>query len=213
MRKKHILWLVVTALFVAAILWRPIVSNVEQARYTVVKAEGNIEIRDYDPMIVAETEISGERKEAINQGFRIIADYIFGNNMGNNTVAMTAPVMQEAGQKLAMNAPVTQQGDGNNWIVRFVMPSQYSLDSLPKPNNVAVKLTKVLGKRFAVIRFSGVASADSLKLREAELKSYFDRNHLMAIGQTTYAFFDPPWTLPFLRRNEIMMEISKINDN
>jgi hypothetical protein len=213
MRKTHIIWLAVIALLSAATLAGPIMSNVEQARYTVVKAEGNIQIRDYAPMIVAETEVSGERREAISQGFRIIADYIFGNNSGNNKVAMTAPVMQEGGQKIAMTAPVIQQGDGHSWTVRFVMPGQYTLSTLPSPNNPAVKLKEVSGKRFGVIRFSGSASPSAIQQRETELKSYLDQNHLVATGQPTYAFFNPPWTLPFLRRNEVMVEISAVKND
>jgi effector-binding domain-containing protein len=207
MKKKYIFWIIVAVILIAGILAGPIMSNVEQARYTVVKMDGSIEIRDYPPMIVAEAELSGERKEAIRQGFRVIADYIFGNNFGSHKVAMTSPVMQEQSQKIAMTAPVMQQGDSDSWKVRFVMPSQYTIESLPTPNNPAVKLVEVPAKRFAAIRFSGLPSADNLKQREDELKAYIDQNHLVAVGQPTYAFFNPPWTLPFLRRNEVMVEI------
>jgi hypothetical protein len=99
-------WIVgiVAALLLGAALWGPIVSNVEHPKYTLVERSGAIEIRDCAPMIVAETEVTGERREAIRKGFRIIADYIFGNNT--------------AAQKVPMTAPVTQQGDGNTWRVR-----------------------------------------------------------------------------------------------
>jgi len=99
------------------------VSNVEHPKYTLVERSGAIEIRDYAPMIVAETEVTGERREAITKGFRLIADYIFGNNT--------------AAQKVPMTTPVTQQGDGNTWRVRFIMPSKYTIETLPKPNNGA----------------------------------------------------------------------------
>ena len=207
MKKKYICGIALVVILIAGILSGPIMSNVEQAHYEVVKFDGNFEIRDYAPMIVAQTEVSGERKEAISKGFRIIADYIFGNNIAGQKVAMTAPVMQGPGQKIAMTAPLTQKAEGNSWMVRFVMPSQYTLVSLPRPANPAVKLTEVPGKRFAVIRFSGLANAESLKQHEVELRAYLDRNHLVAAGQATYAFFNPPWTLPFLRRNEIMVEL------
>jgi hypothetical protein len=207
MRKKYVLGVFVTALFAAALLSGPIMSDVEQASYKVVKSDGNIEIRDYAPMIMAMCEVSGERKAAIGDGFRIIASYIFGNNIGNNTIAMTSPVMQETGQKIAMTAPVTQQGDGDRWTVGFVMPSHYTMDSLPKPVNQDVKLIEVPRKRYAAIRFSGLGSDDALKQREGELRSYLDQHHYMPIGLPTYAFFNPPWTVPFLRRNEVMLEI------
>ncbi len=118
-------------------------SQVEQPKYAVLESEGNIEVRAYDPTIVAEVEVHGERMQALNQGFRLIADYIFGNNLSSKKVAMTAPVTQEAGEKIAMTAPVTQDGNGDTWKVRFVMPAGYTLESLPKPGNQAVRLIPV----------------------------------------------------------------------
>jgi len=200
-------WIVAGVLAVGAAAWGPIVSNVEQAKYEVVKSQGAIEIRDYTPMIVAEAEVSGERKKAINQGFRIIADYIFGNNSPKQKVAMTTPVIQQATEKISMTTPVTQEGAGNSWKVRFMMPANYTIDTLPKPNNDAVKLENVPSKRFAVIRFSGIASEDNLKKYTDELNAFIKDKNLNAISQATYAFFNPPWTLPFLRRNEVMVEI------
>jgi len=193
--RKRMLWIIAGLAVIGAAAWGLIVSNVEQAKYEVVESQGDIQIRDYAPMIVAQAEVTGERKEAINQGFRIIADYIFGNNAPKQNVAMTAPV--------------TQVGAGNSWKVRFVMPASYTMDSLPKPNNDAVKLEKVLGKRFAVIRFSGMAGEESLKSHTDELQTFISTKKLNAISEPTYAFFNPPWTLPFLRRNEVMVEIDK----
>jgi hypothetical protein len=124
MRKKLIWWLigVLGVVLLGAALWGPIVSNVERPKYKVVLSSDNIELRDYAPMIVAEAEVTGERRVAIGKGFRLIADYIFGNNTASEKVAMTAPVSQQASQKIAMTAPVTQQGEGNSWKVYFVMP-------------------------------------------------------------------------------------------
>lgn len=202
-------WIIGAVAVIGAAAWGPIVSDVEQAKYEVVESQGDIQIRDYAPMIVAETEVSGERKEAINQGFLIIADYIFGNNVPKKNVAMTAPVIQQPAEKIAMTAPVTQVGAGNSWNVRFVMPASYTMDTLPKPNNDAVKLEKVLGKRFVVIRFSGMAGGESLKEHTDELNAFIKDKKLEPLSQATYAFFNPPWTLPFLRRNEVMVEIAK----
>lgn len=207
--RKRMLWIIAGVAVIGAAAWGSIVSNVEQAKYEVVESQGDIQIRDYAPMIVAEAEVSGERKEAINQGFRIIADYIFGNNAPKQNVAMTAPVIQQPAEKIAMTAPVTQEGAGNSWKVRFVMPSSYTMDTLPKPNNDSVKLEKVPGKRFAVIRFSGMAGEESLKSQTDELQTFISTKKLNAISEPTYAFFNPPWTLPFLRRNEVMVEINK----
>lgn len=209
MNMKKIFWAIAGVIVVGAALWGPVMSNVEQAKYTVIEKHGDIEIREYAPMIVAETSVSGDRKTAINQGFRIIADYIFGNNTGTQKVAMTAPVTQQASsEKIAMTAPVTQTGDGKIWLVRFVMPSNYTMETLPKPNNPEVRLKQLPSSRYVVVRFSGMAGSESLKERNAVLESFISRNHLQAISQPTYAFFNPPWTLPFLRRNEVMIEIS-----
>ena len=209
MRRKYMWWLiaVVAVVLLGAALWGPIVSNVEQPKYQVIESSGNTEIRDYAPMIVAEAEVAGDRRDAIGKGFRIIADYIFGNNTAAQKVPMTAPVTQQGSEKIAMTAPFTQQGDWNIWRVRFVMPSNYTMETLPKPNNPAVKLKEIGAKRYAVIRFSGMAGEDSLKRRTEELNAFISAKNLTPLSAPTYAFYNPPWTLPFLRRNEVMVEI------
>jgi DNA gyrase inhibitor GyrI len=208
MSKKMVLWVIAALLLLGAAIWAPIVSNVEPARYQIVDLNDNTEIREYPSAIVAETEVSGERNEAISQGFRTIADYIFGNNTSAQKVAMTAPVTQQRVGELAMAAPVTQQGDGLTWRVRFFMPAGLTIETLPRPNNPNVKLKELSGKRFAVIRFSGVASQESLKLHTEELNRFVRGKHLNALSSPAYAFYNPPWTLPFLRRNEVMVEIA-----
>jgi hypothetical protein len=209
MRKKYMWWIIGIAgvTLLAAALWGPIVSNVEQPKYEVVESSGNIEIRDYAPMIVAEVDVTGGRRDAIGKGFRIIADYIFGNNTTAQKLPMTAPVTQQDSEKIAMTAPVTQQGDGNTWKVRFIMPSSYTMEALPKPDNPAVELKEIGAKRYAVIRFSGMAGEDSLKRYTEELNAFISAKNLTPLSAPTYAFYNPPWTLPFLRRNEVMVEI------
>lgn len=207
--KRPVLWAAVGLVIIGVSAWGPIVSNVEQAKYDVVETHGDIQIRDYAPMIVAETEVPGERKAAINKGFRIIADYIFGNNAPQEKMAMTAPVIQQPAEKIAMTAPVIQEGAGNRWKVRFVIPASHTIETLPKPNNDAVQLQQIPAKRFAVIRFSGMASEDSLETHTNALNAFISDNQRSALSQPTYAFFNPPWTLPFLRRNEVMIEIAK----
>lgn len=208
--KKKYLWSIPFALVAGFAAWGPIVSNVEEAKYHVVESHGAIEIRDYAPMIVAETEVKGERESAINQGFRMIADYIFGNNIDAEKVEMTAPVTQQGSEKIAMTAPVTQQGSNSgNWKVHFVMPSTYTIDTLPKPKNEAVRLKEIPAKRYAVIRFSGVGNSKRLAKETADLEAFVAQKNLKPIASPTFAFFNPPWTLPFLRRNEIMIEIEK----
>jgi hypothetical protein len=183
-------------------------SQVEQAKYKVLESEGNIEVREYEPTIVAEVAVQGERRQALNQGFRLIADYIFGNNLSSKKVAMAAPVTQEAGEKIAMTAPVTQDGNGESWKVRFVMPAGYTLDSLPKPKNDEVHLLAVPARKTVVIRFSGYNTNKNINSHRETLLQYIAAHHLAVAGPPTTAFYNPPWTLPFLRRNEIMFELS-----
>lgn len=186
-----------------------IMSNVEQAKYKIVESYDAVEIRDYAPMIVAEVVVMGKREETIKQGFRMIADYIFGGNIPAKKIAMTAPVTQTKGEKIAMTAPVIQQADEDMWMVKFVMPEGYTLDTLPVPKNSSVKLKSIPGKRFAVIRFSGIADNKKLQQNEATLLAFIKDKYLKPISTTSYAFYNPPWTLPFLRRNEVMMEVEK----
>ncbi|MBU6235896.1 MAG: heme-binding protein [Alphaproteobacteria bacterium] len=208
--KKNILIIFVVVAAVVFAAWGPVVSMVEQAKYDVVEKQGRIELRDYAPHIVAETQVTGPRKEAISNGFRAIAGYIFGDNVSAEKVAMTAPVIQQPSEKIAMTAPVIQQGTGNGpWTVQFVMPSGYTMQTLPKPKNDAVKLREVAGKRYAAIRFSGMAKDDDLQKQTEALMAYVVGKNLKPLGEPTYAFFNPPWTLPFLRRNEVMIEVTK----
>lgn len=208
MSKKWILLAAAGVSSVGAASWSVLGSNLETPDYQVIANSGAIEIRQYAPMIVAETTVEGARDKAIERGFRIIAGYIFGNNLSSDKVAMTAPVTQQASERIAMTAPVTQQAYGKSWHVRFVMPSNYTMATLPKPTNPQVVLIQVPAKRFVAIRFSGLASQDSLNQHEAQLQDFIVNQGLSPINNPQYAFYNAPWTLPFMRRNEIMIEIA-----
>ncbi len=171
----------------------PIMSDVETPKYEVLTADNNIEVRQYKAMIVAEVHINGERKEAIGHGFRLLANYIFGSNIAQHGIAMTAPVQQ--------------QFTGNNWQISFVMPSEYTMEKLPKPVNDLVILTKVPPKKFVVITFSGINSDTHVMEHEEKLIEYIKSQNLSATGSPKYAFYNPPWTPPPMRRNEVMIEI------
>jgi len=214
MKRKYKWWIVsgvlLGGLALAAASVGPIMSNVEQPRYTVVESDGDIEIRAYEPLIVAETEVTGTREMAIREGFRAIADYIFGNNVAAREIAMTAPVTQQASEPIAMTAPVMQQGDGRTWLISFVMPSRYTMELLPKPKNAMVLVKEVPGKRVAAIRFSGLSNDSNLKVHTTRLKNFISEREMDMISYPTYAFYNPPWTLPFLRRNEVLIEIAAV---
>ena len=144
-------------------------------------------------MILAEVMVNGDRKEAIREGFRVIADYIFGNNSSS--------------QKIAMTAPVQQQKAKDGWTISFVMPSEYSLTSLPKPSGDKLWVREVPSAKYVVIRFSGTSRQANLKKHEAVLLDYVSAHRLKVLGSIKYAFYNPPWTLPFLRRNELMLQL------
>lgn len=177
-------------------------SNAEQPDYKLIISKDTIEIRDYPPLILAEVEVSGERKQAINEGFRILADYIFGNNISNKVTES-----HELSEKIAMTAPVIQQKHKDKWKIRFIMPKKYSMETLPKPNSKNIQFIQLPSKRFAVICFSNVANAESIEQHTGLLIEFISAEKLQPLGEAILAFYNPPWTLPHLRRNEVMIEI------
>ena len=207
-RRRLVYWLggVVVLLLVAAAAAGPIMSRVEQPDYKIEASDGGIEVRSYGPLIAAEAVVEGERKAAISEGFRLIAAYIFGANKPNAKIAMTAPVQQQK-QTIAMTAPVTQQGTGSAWTVRFIMPGSWTMETLPAPNDARVSLRPVPARRFVAITFSGIATDAAIAKRTDELRAFAAGRKLATTGEPLLAFYNPPWTLPFLRRNEIMLEI------
>jgi hypothetical protein len=207
-RKRY--WIVLAfggLVCLAAAAAGPIMSNVEQPKYTTVLAEGPIEIRNYAPQIAAEVTVTGERAAAIRNGFRIIAAYIFGANKPHTKIAMTAPVEQQS-QKIAMTAPVLQEGNGSDWTVRFIMPSEWMMETLPQPTDPRVKLVPVPERRMLAIRFSGWATNASIAAKVGELRAFASKQKLNLRGDPVLAFYNPPWTLPFFRRNEVMFELA-----
>ena len=208
--RSKLRWLlaIVALGLIAAVAAGPLMSQVEQPEYKVIESQGGIEIREYAPMIAAQAEVKGERQTAIGEGFRLIAGYIFGNNAPKAKIDMTAPVQQQKGAKIAMTAPVQQQGEGDTWSVRFIMPKNWTMETLPAPSDARVKLIPIPAKRFAVIRFSGSTSESALAAKEEELRGAVKSRGLTTVGEPMYAFYNPPWTLPLLRRNEVMLELA-----
>lgn len=186
---------------------------IEEPKYRVIETSGEFELRVYDPKIIAEVEVTGSLKKASNKGFKLIADYIFGNNTSrsniesNEKISMTVPVTMKAkSEKVAMTAPVTMKKSGEKWNMHFVMPNSYTLATLPKPNNSAVKIRQLEGAKYAVIRFSGLAGKTKADKKTAKLEKWLKNRNIKAIGTPELARYNPPWTLPFMRRNEIMIQ-------
>jgi hypothetical protein len=169
---------------------------------------GEIEIRRYGPRIAAQTRVSGGGEDARRAGFRRLAGYIFGGNHRKTKIAMTAPVAQH-GEKIAMTAPVAQThtGGSGDSVIRFYMPSKWSMDTLPEPDDSSVSVVEVPGERFAVLRFSGDRSPTVITAKSAELLQSLHGSDFQADGPPVAWFYDPPWTLPFLRRNEVAVPI------
>ncbi len=201
---------VVAALATAAIgAWVYVVGNVEQPSYVSVTQDGAIEVRDYPALIVAEVTRRGDRNSAVRAGFSPLAGYIFAKNRSGDSISMTAPVTQ-ARDVIAMTAPVTQTpsaaGD-QTWLVRFVMPAKYTLETLPKAGGEDVRLLQVPATRRAAIRFSGVATDASIALNEKTLGEWLAARNIMVIGVPTYAYYNDPFTPGPLRRNEVMFDV------
>lgn len=206
----------------------------EEPKFELISKHDHIELRRYPAFIVAETLVEGDMDAASGKGFRAIADYIFGNNVAvdsttdkaSEKIAMTAPVTVEpvtaASQKIAMTAPVAMEPLPNaaqggkepqamqgakRWRVHFVMPSTYTLNSLPKPSNPAVQLREVPAKTWAVLSYSGFNTEAGIQRRSDELVAWLAAQKIKTIGSPQLARYDPPWTLPMFRRNEVMLEL------
>ncbi len=199
--------LLLSVLAVGAAMIGPIMSNVEVPAYKILKKEQNIEIRQYPPLIIAEVKTAGSRQASISDGFRILADFIFGNNEGEKQLSMNGPITQQQGIKIAMTAPVQQEKTDTEWAISFIMPSKFSIDTIPNPINDRIKIIQIPSKRYAVITFSGRSTEANLTKHTNELEIYMNGSSYSKVGNAKYAFYNPPWTLPFLRRNEVQFEI------
>jgi hypothetical protein len=188
------------------------IRTIEEPKYTVVSVADGYEVRDYAPSIAATTTVGGaDYDAAINEGFRRIADYIFGNNTAETGISMTAPVQEtsKTSAPIAMTVPVLEQGNSTQRIVSFIMPSAYTMASIPKPNNPAVVLLERPAYRAAVLSFSWGTGASRVAAKKAELMQLLVRDTMPALTEPTVALYNPPFTPPFMRRNEVLVEISK----
>lgn len=183
----------------------------ENPSYQVTRSFEDFELRDYARYVVAETDVSGTRESAGNDGFRVLAGYIFGKNKGSRKLAMTAPVAQSEGTKLAMTAPVAQSAgaDGGTWTLQFMMPSQYALADLPEPLDPRVRFRVVPPRRVAARSYSGGWSASRYEEELARLRAALAREGLVAAEEPVWARFDPPFKPWFLRTNEIWIEVGR----
>lgn len=189
-----------------------------QPTYQVVKHDGNIELRQYDGMLLATTTVADDRSTAINTGFKRLAGYIFGRHSAPNSdkIAMTAPVMQSKSQvdesRISMTAPVMQTKAGEqdqSWQVAFVMPKKYSKDTIPKPTDSNVIHITQQSARYLTLRFTGLVNSKRLNHKAMQLREYADKYDLEITGEPIFAFYDPPWIFPWLRRHEVWFLVAK----
>lgn len=188
-------------------------SGTEEPAFTEVARVGAVEIRTYGERIAAQTVVTGSSEAARNRGFQRLAGYIFGGNTARTSIAMTAPVAQAGdgrSQSIAMTAPVAQGAVGQDrWTIQFFMPSEYTMASLPVPRDPSVVLAVVPAETYAVLRFSGLGSARAVAEKEAELDAALTGSGWAAAGDPVVWFYDPPWTLPPLRRNEVAVRVTR----
>jgi SOUL heme-binding protein len=185
------------------------VMAIEEPEYISIEKKDAFEIREYKPKLIAQVLVLGTFDSASNKGFRLLADFIFGNNKtneGSKKIDMTAPVItRDASEKIDMTAPVISEETDRGWYISFNMPKQFTKETLPIPNNSEVKIIEVPLEKFAVITFSGLVRekkyTEMLNLLNEEIK----KRNIEPKGPPILARYNPPWTLPFLRRNELML--------
>ena len=204
-RIKDIIWTIVLLLL---IMTGGCAGVSEEAKYSVVLKEGDLGLRRYDPQIVAETIVEGEFNEVGNEAFRRLFGYISGKNRKKEPIPMTAPVSQEReGEKISMTAPVNQEQKGDQWSITFLMPSHFTMQTLPEPVDERVHLREVPERFMAAITYSGIWSRKRYELHKATLLDWMKAKQLEQVGEPVYARYNPPFTLWFMRRNEVLIPV------
>ena len=182
--------------------------GIEKPKYTVVEKQSEFEIRQYQSQIIAETTVEAEFDDAGDTAFQRLFDYISGSNQTKKSIAMTAPVNQKShSEKIAMTAPVNQQISEGNYSISFLMPSKYTMETLPEPLNPQVVIREIPSQKIAAIRYSGTWSQERYKAHQAKLEDFIREKGLQAKGEPIFARYDPPFQLWFLRRNEVLIPI------
>ena len=187
------------------------IRSVEEAQYSIEVSDGDFQLRRYSEVVVATTIVaSNEYRDATNIGFRRLFDYITGNNVAAFDIAMTAPVIIEQGDSIDvdMTAPVELQNTKTGWKVTFVLPAKYTLDTAPVPLDPLVILDARPPKRVAVLTYAGTLSEKNRESGERKLLGWIDARQLTPISDERHAGYDPPWTLPFFRRNEVLIDVN-----
>ena len=182
---------------------------IEEASYEVIRKSDDFEVRDYASHILAETVVAGSLEDAGSNAFNKLFRYISGANRSGGDIAMTAPVSQQApGEKIAMTAPVGQQRADDKWVVSFMMPRTYTLETLPQPEDPSITLREVPARRIAAVRYTGFWSEKNYSRYKAELEAWIDSMNLTITGEAIWARYNSPFTPWFLRRNEVLIPVA-----
>jgi SOUL heme-binding protein len=187
-------------------------SGIEEPAHEVVDRLGDgVEIRRYGPRLAAETIVpEADGWDARGQAFRTLAAYIFGDNRPRAKIAMTAPVQVAGGtEEIPMTAPVVASTGPAGLTMRFFMPAAYTPATLPEPVDPRVRIVEVPGETLAVLRFTGSTAPSAVAAREADLARALAGSAWEPTGPAVALFYDPPWTVPFLRRNEVAVPVAR----
>ncbi len=186
----------------------------EEPTYQVItKFDAESEIRRYGPTLHAQTEVEGSHEEAVNEGFRRLASYIFGENHGRKQISMTTPVIEEeaSGEQVSMTTPVMQSQIGGRWLISFILPSHFTIGTAPVPNDNRVELVEVGSLTVAALRYSGNNTEEKMKKRSEELLQLVEKNGWRPTSDVRCAQYDQPFAIPFLKRNEVHVEVARQN--
>ena len=189
----------IIALFI--LIYTNISMALEEPKYQILKSNNNYEIREYNDRLAVEVTYSNE-----DSGFRYLFNYISGENTTSEKVSMTVPVTQSV--KIDMTAPVTQSKKDGKLVMQFYLPSKFTINTAPKPTNPKVSLIVLEGDIYAVIKYSGRATDKNFQKHYKELKEYLIKDSINFVEPAIKSTFDGPFTLPILRRNEVMMKIN-----
>jgi hypothetical protein len=200
----------IVSLFIAAaiISMGPPAMAIEEPNYSVLETEGNFELRKYSSYLVAETYVEGDFEAVGSEGFRRLADYIGGKNQKKASISMTAPVSQKpVSEKIAMTAPVSQARENGRWRIAFMMPSAYTMDTLPIPDDERIALRETSEKTVAVIRYSGTWGKKRYEEHATKLMDWISSKDWKILGAAVWARYNPPFMPWFMRRNEILIPV------
>ena len=199
-------------LLLIALSTRPVMA-IEEAKYDVISKDDKIEVRHYTTHVVAEMVVNGELEEAGSEAFQLLFGYITGDNVSQLDIEMTAPVGQQStGEDIAMTAPVGQQETEAGWVVSFMMPASYTLETLPSPSDERVVLRQVASQTVAAIRYSGFWSESNYLEHKVKLENWIQQSRYKVNGDALWARYNAPFTPWFLRRNEVLLPIIDSND-